>query len=742
MSLYNAITKTISLPDGREITIETGKLAKQADGAVVVKLGGTMLLATVVSQPSQRDGIDFLPLSVDYQEKFAAAGKIPGSFQRRESRLSDYEILISRLVDRVLRPLFPKDYHYEVQVLISLISADQDILPDALAALAASAALSITDIPFNGPISEVRIVRVDGKFIINPRRADQERADMDLIVGASETAVMMVEGEMKEVQEADMLEAIRVAHEEIKKHCQIQRELAAAVGALDKPRRAYPQYPEDADLKAFAHEQVYAKARAVATLGNANKSQRKTGFGEVKAAYKEALATRYPDGGVDMAMAMRYYASAEKKAIREMMMQDRIRLDGRQLDEIRPIWSEVNYLPGAHGSAVFTRGETQSLTTVTLGTKRDEQIVDGAMYDGYANLLLHYNFPAFSTGEVKPSRGPGRREVGHGNLALRSLKQVMPPEIENPYTIRIVSDILESNGSSSMATVCAGSLALMDAGINIRKAVAGIAMGLVGDTAAGTYAVLSDILGDEDHLGDMDFKVTGTVDGITACQMDIKIAGLSYEIMAQALDQAKHGRLHILGEMAKTLDRPATDLKPHAPRSFKLLIDKEFIGAIIGPGGKVIQQMQKDTGATINIEEIDEKGHVTVFATNADAMNEAVARIRTIAASAEVGETYVGKVRSIQAYGAFVEFMPGKDGLLHISEVSYERLDTLEGKLTVGQDITVKLLDVDKKTGKFRLSAKALLPKPEGFVERPERGPREERGEDRGGERRFDRERR
>ena len=722
----NVVTKHIPLPDGRVIEIETGKLAKQADGAVVVKLGGTMLLATVVSAPSQREGIDFLPLSVDYQEKFASAGKIPGSFQRRESRLSDYEILISRLVDRVLRPLFPKDYHYEVQVLISLISADQDILPDALAALAASAALAITDIPFNGPISEVRVARVDGKFVINPLRADQERADIDLIVGASEDAVMMVEGEMKEVQEAEMLDAIRVAHEEIKKHCRLQRELADAVGATERPRRAYPQYPQDADLKAFAHEQVYAKARAVAALGNDNKALRKAGFAEVKAAYKEALAARFPDADVDMAMAMRYYSSAEKKAIREMMMQDRVRLDGRKLDEIRPIWSEVNYLPGAHGSAVFTRGETQSLTTVTLGTKQDEQIVDGAMYEGYSRFLLHYNFPAFSTGEVKPSRGPGRREVGHGNLALRSLKQVMPAEIENPYTIRIVSDILESNGSSSMATVCAGSLALMDAGIKIRKAVAGIAMGLVGDTEAGTYAVLSDILGDEDHLGDMDFKVTGTVDGITACQMDIKIAGLSYDIMTQALEQAKRGRLHILAEMAKTISAPAADLKPHAPRSFKLLIDKEYIGAVIGPGGKVIQQMQKDTGATINIEEIDDKGHVTVFATNADSMNDAIARIRIIAATPEVGETYVGKVRSIQPYGAFVEFMPGKDGLLHISEVSYDRLDSLEGKLEVGQDINVKLLDVDKKTGKFRLSAKALLPKPEGYVER---APREDRGE-------------
>lgn len=734
MALYNAIQKSITLPDGREITIETGKLAKQADGAVVVRLGGTMLLATVVSQPSQREGIDFLPLSVDYQEKFASAGKIPGSFQRRESRLSDYEILISRLVDRVLRPLFPKDYHYEVQVLISLISADQEVLPDALAALAASAALAITDIPFNGPISEVRVARIDGKFVINPLRADQERADIDLIVGASEDAVMMVEGEMNEVQEADMIEAIRVAHDAIKQHCRVQRELAEAVGI--KPRREYPRYPESDELKQMAHELVYEKAMAVARQGNANKSVRKAGFSEVKKAYQEAFAAKYPEAdAATVAMAMRYYSSAEKKAIRDMMMKERVRLDGRQLDEIRPIWSEVNYLPGAHGSAVFTRGETQSLTTVTLGTKMDEQIIDGAMYEGYSKFLLHYNFPPFSTGEVKPSRGPGRREVGHGNLALRSLKKVMPAEDTNPYTIRIVSDILESNGSSSMATVCAGSLALMDAGIQVRKAVAGIAMGLVGDTAAGTYAVLSDILGDEDHLGDMDFKVTGTVDGITACQMDIKIAGLSYEIMQEALEQARRGRLHILGEMSKTINSANTELKPHAPRSFKLLIDKEYIGAVIGPGGKVIQQIQKDTGATIVIEEIDEKGHVSIFSSSQQSMDDAIARIRMIAATPDVGETYIGKVRSIQAYGAFVEFMPGKDGLLHISEVAWERLDTLEGRLKVGEEIKVKLLEVDPKTGKFRLSAKALMPKPEGYQERaprPDRPEGSDRDRDRG----------
>ncbi|OUJ74653.1 polyribonucleotide nucleotidyltransferase [Hymenobacter crusticola] len=710
MPNYNAITKSITLPDGRLITIETGKLAKQADGSVVVRLGDAMLLATVVSQPSQREGVDFLPLSVDYQEKFGSAGKIPGSFQRREGRLSDYEILVSRLVDRILRPMFPKDYHYEVQVMISLISADKEVQPDALAALAASAALSISDIPFAGPISEVRVARIDGKLQINPKTADIARADIDLIVGATLDSVAMVEGEMSEVSEEEMVEAIAVAHEAIKEQVRVQQELAAAVEKA-ATKREYPQYEENDELKQRITEGIYQKAYEIARSGNASKEGRKAGFSEVKKAFLTTLLEEQPE--LDMKMFSRYYSSAEKKAIRDMMIKERVRLDGRQLEEIRPIWSEVNYLPGAHGSAVFTRGETQSLTTVTLGTKLDEQIIDSAMFSGYSKFMLHYNFPAFSTGEVKPSRGPGRREIGHGNLALRSLKKVLPAEEENPYTIRIVSDILESNGSSSMATVCAGSLALMDAGIKVKSAVAGIAMGLVQDKETKEYAVLSDILGDEDHLGDMDFKVTGTEKGITACQMDIKIQNLSFDILTKALHQARAGRLHILGEMAKTISAPAADLKPHTPRSHKMLIDKEYIGAVIGPGGKVIQQIQKDTNATVIIEEKDEKGHVSIFASNQPDMEAAIGRIRAIAAQPEVGETYKGKVRSIQPYGAFVEIMPGKDGLLHISEVGHERLNSLEGVLEVGQEIDVKLLDIDKKTGKYRLSRKALLPKPE-----------------------------
>jgi len=710
MPNYNAITKSITLPDGRIITIETGKLAKQADGSVVVRLGDAMLLATVVSQPSQREGVDFLPLSVDYQEKFGSAGKIPGSFQRREGRLSDYEILVSRLVDRILRPMFPKDYHYEVQVMISLISADKEVQPDALAALAASAALSISDIPFAGPISEVRVARIDGKLQINPKSADIARADIDLIVGATIDSVAMVEGEMNEVSEEEMVEAIAAGHEAIKDQIRVQEELAAAVERAAK-KREYPQYDENDELKQRINAGIYQRAYEIARSGNTSKEGRKAGFSEVRKAFLETLLAEQPE--LDTKMFSRYYSSAEKKAIRDMMIKERVRLDGRQLEEIRPIWSEVNYLPGAHGSAVFTRGETQSLTTVTLGTKLDEQIIDSAMFSGYSKFMLHYNFPAFSTGEVKPSRGPGRREIGHGNLALRSLKKVLPAEEENPYTIRIVSDILESNGSSSMATVCAGSLALMDAGIKIKSAVAGIAMGLVQDKDTKEYAVLSDILGDEDHLGDMDFKVTGTEKGITACQMDIKIQNLSFDILTKALHQARAGRLHILGEMAKTINAPAADLKPHTPRSHKMLIDKEYIGAVIGPGGKVIQQIQKDTNATVIIEEKDDKGHVSIFASNQPDMEAAIGRIRAIAAQPEVGETYKGKVRSIQPYGAFVEIMPGKDGLLHISEVGHERLNSLDGVLEVGQEIDVKLLDIDKKTGKYRLSRKALLPKPE-----------------------------
>ncbi|WP_066835840.1 polyribonucleotide nucleotidyltransferase [Rufibacter ruber] len=705
---YNAINKTIRMANGRDITIETGKLAKQADGSVVVKCGNAMLLATVVSNKEAREGVDFLPLSVDYQEKFASSGKIPGGFLKREARLSDYEVLISRLVDRILRPMFPDDYHAETQVIINLISADSEILPDALAALAASAAISVSDIPFNGPISEVRVARIDGQFQINPLLSDLGRADIDLIVGGSADSVAMVEGEMSEVSEEDMLEAIRVAHEAIKGQVQAQVELAQEVGNTTK--RTYSHETNDLELKERIFKAVYEKAYAVAASGNNVKAQRKDAFKAIK---EEFVASLPEDHTYDSALIGKYFHDAEKEAVRDVVLKERRRLDGRALDEIRPIWSEVNYLPSAHGSAIFTRGETQSLTTVTLGTKLDEQMIDGAMFSGYNKFMLHYNFPPFSTGEAKPMRGTGRREVGHGNLAMRSLKKVLPPEDENPYTIRIVSDILESNGSSSMATVCAGTLALMDAGIQIKAPVSGIAMGLIMDEETGNFAVLSDILGDEDHLGDMDFKVTGTSKGITACQMDIKVKGLSFEILGQALAQAKNGRLHILGEMNKTIAQPNADFKPHTPRSQNIIIDKEFIGAVIGPGGKVIQQIQRDSGATIQIEEKNDKGYVNVFATSQESMQQAVSKIKAIVAVPEVGEVYTGKVKSIQPYGAFVEFMAGKDGLLHISEVKWERLESMEGVLELGEEIQVKLVDIDPKTGKFKLSRKALLPKPE-----------------------------
>ncbi len=696
------------MANGRDINIETGKLAKQADGSVVVKCGNAMLLATVVSNKEAREGVDFLPLSVDYQEKFASSGKIPGGFLKREARLSDYEILISRLVDRILRPMFPDDYHAETQVIINLISADPEILPDALAALAASAAISVSDIPFNGPISEVRVARIDGQFQINPLLSELSRADIDLMVGGSADSVAMVEGEMSEVSEEDMLEAIRVAHEAIKEQVQVQVELAQEVGNTTK--REYSHETNDEELKERIFKAVYDKAYQVAASGNNVKAERKAAFKAIK---EEFVASLPEDHTYDSTLIGKYFHDAEKEAVRDVVLKERRRLDGRALDEIRPIWSEVNYLPSAHGSAVFTRGETQSLTTVTLGTKLDEQMIDGAMFSGFNKFMLHYNFPPFSTGEAKPMRGTGRREVGHGNLAMRSLKKVLPPEDENPYTIRIVSDILESNGSSSMATVCAGTLALMDAGIQIKAPVSGIAMGLIMDEETGNFAVLSDILGDEDHLGDMDFKVTGTAKGITACQMDIKVKGLSFEILGQALAQAKNGRLHILGEMNKTIAQPNADFKPHTPRSQNIIIDKEFIGAIIGPGGKVIQQIQRDSGAVIQIEEKNDKGYVNVFATNQEAMQMAVSKIKAIVAVPEVGETYTGKVKSIQPYGAFVEFMPGKDGLLHISEVKWERLESMEGVLELGEEIQVKLVDVDPKTGKFKLSRKALLPRPE-----------------------------
>ncbi|HQQ82837.1 MAG TPA: polyribonucleotide nucleotidyltransferase, partial [Cyclobacteriaceae bacterium] len=652
-----------------------------------------------------KEGADFLPLSVDYQEKFASTGKIPGGFLRREGRLSDYEILISRLVDRAIRPLFPDDYHAETQVIIQLISGHEDGLPDALAAFAASAALSVSDIPFQGPISEVRVARVDGQFIVNPTLAQKEKADLDLIVAASIENILMVEGEAKEVSEDDMLAALKVAHEAIKVQCQLQIELTKETNKTAK--RTYSHEKNDPALKEELFKLLYDKAYAVARLQTPNKQKRSELFHQVEEEYINSLPA---DTTIDKGLVKKYYHDIQKKACRDLVLNERVRLDGRKTTEIRSIWTEIDYLPSAHGSAIFTRGETQSLSTVTLGTKLDEQMIDGAMFSGNNKFMLHYNFPSFSTGEVKPNRGPGRREIGHGNLAYRSLKQVLPADDANPYTIRIVSDILESNGSSSMATVCAGSLALMDAGLPIKAAVSGIAMGMISDK--GRYAILSDILGDEDHLGDMDFKVTGTTKGITGCQMDLKVDGLTYDVLKEALLQAKEGRLHILNEMSKTIQAPKADLKPHAPRAHTIYIEKEMIGAVIGPGGKVVQDIQNTTGATVVIEEKDKRGIVSIFATNQAAMDGAMKRINAIVAVPEVGATYDGIVKSIMPFGAFVEFMPGKDGLLHISEIKWERLETMDGVMEVGEQVKVKLVEVDKKTGKFRLSRKVLLPKP------------------------------
>ncbi len=706
----NPITKIFNLRDGREITIETGKLAKQADGSVVVRMGDTMLLATVVANKKAKDGVDFLPLSVDYQEKFASAGRIPGSFQRRESRLSDYEILISRLVDRALRPCFPDDFHADVQVAISLISLDENVLPDSLAGLAASAAISVSNIPFNGPISEVRVARINGKYIVNPGKADLAKADLDILIAGSAKDILMVEGEMKEVSETDMIEAIKIGHEEIKVQCQVQLELAALVPS-SSPKREYNHETNDWDFKERIKKATYDGFYAVAKEGNASKVARKEKFEAVRSAFE---ATLTPEEMAEKGFLLgKYFHDIEKEAMRDCVLAERRRLDGRNLNQIRPIWVEPGYLPSPHGSAVFTRGETQSLTTVTLGNKDDEQIIDGAVYDEMSKLMLHYNFPAFSTGEVKPSRGPGRREIGHGNLALRGLKQMLPSLNDCPYTIRIVSDILESNGSSSMATVCAGSMALMDAGVKMKKAVSGIAMGLITDNT-GRYAVLSDILGDEDHLGDMDFKVVGTKDGITACQMDIKVDGLSYQVLEEAMLQAKEGRMHILGEMAKGIAEPRTDYKPHTPRIEQLIIEKEFIGAIIGPGGKIIQEMQRETNTNISIEEKDNKGYVQVYSKDKAGLDAALRKIRGIVAVPEVGGVYDGVVKNIQAFGAFVEFMPGKDGLLHISELDWKRIANVGDVLKEGDKVQVKLIEVDPKTGKYRLSKKVLMPKPEG----------------------------
>jgi len=703
--LYNTVTQTIELGNGQTITLETGKLAKQSDGSVVVKTGKTVLLATVCAKTDVKEDVDFLPLSVDYQEKFASSGKIPGGFLRREARLSDYEILVSRLVDRAMRPLFPEDFHADTQVLVSLLSHDETILPDTLAALAASAAVTISDIPFNGPIAEVRVARIDGKFVVNPLAEELKKADLDLMVSASMKDINMVEGEMKEVSEETMVEAIRVAHDAIKILCQGQIDLAAKAG---KAKREYNHENNNEDLKKQIHEACYDKVYAVANLGNPNKSERKDAFKAIKDEFVATLDAEFVEA--NKFLIGKYYHETEWHAVRAAVLKERKRLDGRVLDQIRPIECEVDYLPAPHGSALFTRGETQSLTSVTLGSKLDEQLIDGAVFSGTNRFMLHYNFPPFSTGEVKPMRGTGRREVGHGNLAMRGIRQVLPADCA--YTIRVVSDILESNGSSSMATVCAGALALMDAGIQLTKPVAGIAMGLITD-ATGNYAILSDILGDEDHLGDMDFKVVGTRDGITACQMDIKVDGLSYEVLTQALMQAKQGRLHILGEMSKALTAPRAELKPHAPRIEMIEVPKEFIGAIIGPGGKIIQDIQKTSGATITIEEVGDVGRVEISSPNRESIEAALKRVRDIVAIPEVGKVYEGKVKNIQAFGAFVEFMAGKDGLLHISEVSHKRLESMEGVLKEGDIIKVQLMEIDKKTGKYKLSHKVLVPKPE-----------------------------
>ena len=705
--MIKPITKSIDLGDGRTITIETGKLAKQADGSVLLRMGDTMLLATVCAAKSANPGVDFMPLQVEYREKFASAGRFPGGFLKREGRPSDHEILVCRLVDRALRPLFPDDYHAEVFVNIILFSADGQNMPDALAGFAASAALAVSDVPFNGPISEVRVARVDGQFIVNPTFEQLAQADMDIMVGATIDNIMMVEGEMKEVSEADMLEAIKVAHEAIKVQCQIQIELMEAVGKTVK--QTYEHEVNDEELRKDVWAKCYDEAYKVATSCNTNKHERSDNFAAVVDKYKEQFTEE--ELTEKAALIGKYYHDVEKEAMRRSILDEGKRLDGRKTTEIRPIWGEVNYLPGSHGSSIFTRGETQSLTTVTLGTKLDEKIIDNALEQGKERFLLHYNFPPFSTGDARPQRGTGRREIGHGNLALRALKGMLPDKY--PYVIRVVSEILESNGSSSMATVCAGTLALMDAGVNIKKPVTGIAMGLISENKGTNYAILSDILGDEDHLGDMDFKVCGTKDGITAVQMDIKVDGLSYEILENALAQAKEGRLHIMDKVLEVLPEPRTDLKPNAPRIELVIVDKEFIGAIIGPGGKIIQAIQEESGATITIEEIDGHGEVEIFATNKDSIDKAMAKIKGIVAVPEIGEVYDAKVRSIMPYGAFCEFLPGKDGLLHISEISWERIEDMEKSgLKEGDKIQLKLVDVDSKTGKVKLSRKALLPRP------------------------------
>jgi polyribonucleotide nucleotidyltransferase len=708
--MYKAIEKSIFLDDGREIVLQTGKLAKQAHGSVVVRMGKTMLLATVVAASKIAPDTDFLPLSVEYQEKFSAIGRFPGGFMKREGKSGDNEVLISRIVDRALRPLFPDDYHAETFVTVQLISGDTDDYPDALAGLAASSAIMVSDLPFNGPMSEVRVSRINGKLIINPTQSQNQKADMDLVVGATMDNIIMVEGEMSEVSEKDVLEALKFAHIAIKKQCQAQLEFAQLAGI--KPKREYDKQKEDEQLKEAVHKATFEKVYAIAKSARP-KHERSDEFTKIIDEFIESLPElEHDEMEARNSMIKRYYHDIERTAVRNLILDEGIRLDGRKTDEIRPIWCEVDVLPATHGSAIFTRGETQSLTTVTLGTKMDEKIVDEVLSQGRNKFLLHYNFPPFSTGEARPSRGVSRREVGHGNLAHRALTRMIPGEDQNPYAIRVVSDILESNGSSSMATVCAGTLALMDAGVKLKKPVSGIAMGLITDTKTGKWAVLSDILGDEDHLGDMDFKVTGTVDGITATQMDIKVEGLSYEILAKALEQAKAGRMHIMKIMLETLNAPRADYKPHAPRIEKMTIPKESIGAVIGPGGKIIQEIQAQTNTVIVIEEIDGHGSISISASDKTSIDAAKKRIFNIVAIPEIGKVYNGKVKSIMPFGAFVEILPGKDGLLHISEVEWRHLQNLDGVLKEGDLIDVKLIEVDKKTGKLKLSRKILLPKP------------------------------
>ncbi len=721
----NVIKKTVELPDGRTISIETGKLAKQADGAVMLTMGNTMLLATVCAAKDAVPGTDFMPLQVEYREKFSAAGRFPGGFTKREGKASDYEILTCRLVDRALRPLFPSDFHAEVYVNVILYSADGVDMPDALAGFAASSALAVSDIPFDGPISEVRVARINGEYVVNPTFEQLESADMDIMVGATEENIMMVEGEMKEVSEQDLLQALKVAHEAIKPMCQLQKELGKDV------KREYCHEVNDDELRAECVKACYDKAYAIAQEGNRDKHAREDAFMQIREDFKLAYTEAHPDLTEDelaekSALIDRYYHDVERDAMRRCVLDEGKRLDGRATTDIRPIWCEVSPLPGPHGSSIFTRGETQSLSTCTLGTKLDEKIVDDVLDQSKMRFLLHYNFPPFSTGEAKAQRGVGRREIGHGHLAWRGLKGQIPADY--PYTIRVVSDILESNGSSSMATVCAGTLALMDAGVPIKNPVSGIAMGLIKNPGEDKYAVLSDILGDEDHLGDMDFKTTGTVNGLTATQMDIKCDGLSYEILEKALMQAKAGREHILGKMMECMSEPRAELKPHVPRIEQITIPKEFIGAVIGPGGKIIQGMQEETGATITIEEVDGVGKVQVSGANKDVIDAAMAKIKAIVAIPEVGEVYEGTVRSVMPYGAFVEFMPGKDGLLHISEIDWKRLETVEESgLREGDKVKVKLMEIDPKTGKFKLSRRVLMEKPADFVERPIRRERPER---------------